>query len=50
MRKFVYTLLLVASVAGVAGALYAQLSPGYTCPITGELLPCPSCCPLNRAR
>jgi hypothetical protein len=20
---------------------------GYTCPLTGEQLPCPKCCPLN---
>lgn len=22
-------------------------SEGYTCPLTGEQLPCPKCCPLN---
>ncbi len=22
----------------------------YTCPLTGEELPCPKCCPLNRQR
>jgi len=21
---------------------------GYICPLTGEELPCPNCCPLNR--
>jgi hypothetical protein len=21
---------------------------GYTCPLTGEELPCPNCCPLNQ--
>lgn len=21
---------------------------GYTCPLTGEQLPCPKCCPLNK--
>ena len=21
---------------------------GYTCPVTGEELPCPKCCPLNK--
>lgn len=21
---------------------------GYTCPVTGEQLPCPKCCPLNQ--
>lgn len=23
-------------------------SEGYTCPLTGEQLPCPKCCPLNQ--
>lgn len=23
-------------------------SEGYTCPLTGEALPCPKCCPLNK--
>jgi hypothetical protein len=22
---------------------------GYICPVTGEELPCPKCCPLNKA-
>jgi hypothetical protein len=22
----------------------------YTCPITGEELPCPNCCPLNQSK
>lgn len=22
---------------------------GYTCPVTGEELPCPNCCPLNNS-
>ncbi len=21
---------------------------GYVCPVTGEMFPCPNCCPLNR--
>ncbi len=49
MRKLVFTVLLAVSLAAAAGVLYAQLSPGYTCPMTGEQLPCPDCCPLNRA-
>lgn len=24
-----------------------QSSEGYICPVTGEALPCPNCCPLN---
>ena len=37
----------------VAGMVYASTSKatpaqsGYTCPLTGEQLPCPKCCPLN---
>lgn len=26
----------------------AQQTEGYTCPITGEVLPCPNCCPLKK--
>ena len=25
----------------------AQSSDGYVCPLTGEELPCPNCCPVN---
>ncbi|MBI3466779.1 MAG: hypothetical protein HY000_27520 [Planctomycetes bacterium] len=25
-------------------------SDGYTCPLTGEQLPCPKCCPLNASK
>ena len=34
----------------LAAVLYAGMSKaesGYTCPLTGEELPCPKCCPLN---
>jgi uncharacterized membrane protein len=27
-----------------------QKSAGYVCPLTGEELPCPKCCPLNGQR
>jgi hypothetical protein len=40
----------LAMPAIVAGSLtYAntQMAGPYTCPITGEELPCPDCCPLN---
>jgi hypothetical protein len=26
---------------------HAQKNAGYVCPLTGEELPCPNCCPLN---
>lgn len=29
------------------GAVSAD-SPGYICPLTGQELPCPKCCPLNK--
>ena len=33
------------------GLVYAgfQRASGYICPLTGERLPCPKCCPLNNA-
>ncbi|MBI4605340.1 MAG: hypothetical protein HY721_25530 [Planctomycetes bacterium] len=27
-----------------------QNSAGYVCPLTGEDLPCPNCCPLNEQK
>lgn len=46
----------VALPLAIAGVAYAQsITPagqpqntgGYICPLTGEELPCPRCCPLN---
>lgn len=31
----------------LVGADRPQQSAGYVCPLTGEELPCPECCPLN---
>ena len=48
-RKWLWAAL-VAVPAVVAGGLAyanAQKARAYTCPITGEELPCPKCCPLN---
>ncbi len=42
---------LVALPLGLGGLVYAKASKaqpaqsGYTCPVTGEQLPCPNCCP-----
>jgi hypothetical protein len=57
MRKWVWAALLALPL-GVAGLVYAntqwktgeppQASDGYVCPLTGEELPCPKCCPLNQ--
>jgi len=34
--------------AGVQAAGDAQSNDaGFVCPVTGETLPCPKCCPLN---
>jgi len=27
-----------------------QTNDGYVCPATGETLPCPKCCPLNKGK
>jgi hypothetical protein len=43
---------ILAVPAIVAGGLVyadAQKAKPFTCPITGETLPCPKCCPLNDA-
>ena len=33
----------------IAGAVFAASKPAsYTCPLTGEELPCAKCCPLNQ--
>lgn len=35
---------------GMQAGVDEQAGPqkaGYTCPVTGEELPCPKCCPLN---
>jgi hypothetical protein len=58
MRKVTWAILAVLPLLAT-GLLYAksliqstdktqQVSEaGYICPITGEQLPCPNCCPLN---
>lgn len=48
-RNWLWAALLGVPLA-VAGVVYAhsqQARSGYVCPITGETLPCPNCCPLN---
>ncbi len=62
MTMFVYVFLAVAALAAVlfvAGCTSSKTTQtvsmgattghaeGYTCPLTGEQLPCPKCCPLN---
>jgi hypothetical protein len=59
MRKWIWTALLVAPFAGLGSLIYAAVAgkeptkggrEGYICPLTGEELPCPKCCPLNDAK
>lgn len=54
-KIFATLLMLPLAIAGVVyGAALAQRqaqpvkAEGYICPLTGEELPCPNCCPLNQ--
>ena len=47
-RKWLWTLLLALPIAVAGGLVHANSQrQGYTCPLTGEQLPCEKCCPLN---
>lgn len=51
-RKLLWAALLAvpaAVVGGLADAKHTQ-AKSFTCPITGEELPCAKCCPLNGAK
>lgn len=57
MRKWFWRGLLALPLVAAGGALVAHAAGrttaalkagGYTCPLTGEQLPCPNCCPLNQ--
>lgn len=54
MRKWIWAVVAALPLAVAGGLLYAKSQPnsteGYVCPITGEELPCPECCPLNQAK
>jgi hypothetical protein len=48
-RKWLWATLLALPLAVAGGLVYANSRAGsYICPITGEELPCPRCCPLNQ--
>jgi hypothetical protein len=49
MRKILWAALAMLPLV-TGGLLYARSASkaSYTCPITGEELPCPNCCPLNQ--
>jgi hypothetical protein len=54
MRKWLWAALLALPLAVAGGLVYANSQQtsagGYICPITGEELPCPKCCPLNEGK
>ena len=51
-RNWLWVALLGLPVAVAGGLAYASNSQArtFTCPITGEELPCSKCCPLNGAK
>jgi len=61
MRRRLYLAILSVPLA-IAGLVLGQTltkqppktpqntKAGYICPITGEELPCPNCCPLNKKK
>jgi hypothetical protein len=48
-RKWLWAAVLAVPAIVAGGLAYAnsQKAGSFTCPITGEELPCPRCCPLN---
>ena len=60
MRKAFWAVLAALPLAIVGGLVYGRTEPksggeaaaeeagAFTCPLTGEELACPSCCPLNK--
>jgi hypothetical protein len=49
-RTWLWTALLALPLA-LAGVVFANAKArSYTCPLTGEELPCPKCCPLNEGK
>lgn len=44
MRKLIYALVLALPLAVAAGYVVSKKS--YTCPLTGEEIPCEKCCPV----
>jgi len=64
MRRRLFLTAVVTLPLAVAGLVYGQtLTQGqaekpqqegeaqsYTCPVTGEELPCPNCCPYNQQK
>ncbi|MBI3411113.1 MAG: hypothetical protein HY040_22490 [Planctomycetes bacterium] len=50
-RKWLWTALLALPLVVAGGLVYANSQArSFICPITGEELPCPKCCPLNQSQ
>lgn len=48
-RKWLWSVVLTLPLAVAGGLVYANSQVrSYVCPITGEVLPCEKCCPLNK--
>ena len=48
-RKWLLAAVMAIPMVVAASLVYANSQANaYTCPITGEQLPCPNCCPLNK--
>jgi hypothetical protein len=62
MRKLLWSALVALPLAVAGGLVYANSQGqagdepqresvgGYICPVTGEELPCPDCCPFNEGQ
>ncbi len=61
MSKLLWTALAALPLAVAGGLVYANVkdqpakpqqvsAEHYVCPLTGEELPCPNCCPLNQGK
>ena len=50
MKKQKWILAAALFVVAFAGIAYAssRATTGYICPVTGEELPCPACCPYSK--
>jgi hypothetical protein len=56
MRKWFWVALLALPMTVAGGLALAKsqqantAGEGFVCPLTGEELPCPNCCPVNRGQ
>lgn len=47
-RKWLWSALLALPLAVAGAVLASSQGRSYVCPITGQVLPCAKCCPLNQ--